>query len=519
MSEIELKFLLEPGAADQLRGRLRNFKSTAQRSRTRTLRSVYFDTADGALQRAGIALRLRRDGRRWIQTVKSKGRIHGGLSQTGETECPAPGGRLNLDAIPDEQTRIEVKRWISGRSLQPVCETRIRRTAREVPLEDGSRAEIAVDVGEIRSDEKSAPFSEAEIELLEGKPRALFDLAHQLFPEGGLSFSRLSKAARGYMLAAEGRIDTPLVPRNAKTVALAPTQTTEEAAREVLRECFDQIATNINVVRVADDPEGPHQLRIGLRRLRSALSIFGDALACPELDRLAAEARWLGQEVGLLRDADVALIDIVRPEATRHGDEPGFAILADALETHAAALRAILRKNLVGRRAQAFVLDLAAFIETRGWLMPEDITQTARLAQPIEVSASQALDRRWTRTRARARKIAKLSVEQRHALRKELKKLRYTVEFLGPLFPAKHVTPFLQHLKSLQDVFGDLNDASMVHALLTGPDAPGAGNPDAQRACGWVIGVRLARAELAWADAKSLWQGLARSRLFWRKPA
>lgn len=334
-----------------------------------------------------------------------------------------------------------------------------------------------------------------------------------------MSFSRLSKAARGYMLAAEGRIDAPLVPRNANTVALEPSQTTEEAARAVLRECFDQIATNINVVRATGDPEGPHQLRVGLRRLRSAFSIFRGALACPELDRLAAEARWLGQRVGQLRDADVALIDIVRPEAESHRDEPGFAVLAGSLEAHAAAVREMLRNDLVGRRAQAFVLDVAAFVETRGWLPPEDITQTARLAQPITETAHQALDRRWRKTRKRARKIAKLTIDQRHALRKELKKLRYAVEFFGPLYHEERVAPFLKSLKALQDVFGNLNDAAMVHALLTGPTAPGAGNPSAQRASGWVIGAHLARADLAWTGANALWHGLAHLRLFWRDAA
>ena len=101
-----------------------------------------------------------------------------------------------------------------------------------------------------------------------------------------------------------------------------------------------------------------------------------------------------------------------------------------------------------------------------------------------------------------------MTVEQRHELRKELKKLRYAVEFFAPLYPAKRVDPFLKHLKKLQTVFGDLNDAATVRAMLTGADTPASDDPTAQRAVGWVIGASQARAEFTWAGAKALWKNL-----------
>ncbi|WP_287233194.1 CHAD domain-containing protein [Mesorhizobium sp.] len=130
-----------------------------------------------------------------------------------------------------------------------------------------------------------------------------------------MRFSRLSKAARGYLLAEQGWIDPPLAPRNAEDVALDRAQIAEQAARDVLRECLDQVATNVVVIRELDDPEGPHQLRIGLRRLRSAFSVCASVLKSPEMTRLSMEARWLGQEVGRLRDIDMVANNIVRREA------------------------------------------------------------------------------------------------------------------------------------------------------------------------------------------------------------
>ncbi|CAN7302386.1 CHAD domain-containing protein [Mesorhizobium sp. LjNodule214] len=516
MSGIELKFLLDELTSSQLGARVKALKLATGRPKTRMLRSIYFDTADHALKKAGITLRLRRDGRRWIQTVKTKPKLHRGLSQVGEEENPAPGGRLCLVAIPDAAVREEVVRRVNGAPLELICETVIRRSASELSLEDGTRAELAIDIGEIHAGERSAELRELEIELIEGSLGGLFDIARLLFPDGGLRFSRLSKAARGYLFAEQGWIDPPLAPRNAEDAVLDQAQIAEQAARNLLRECLDQIATNVVVIRKLDDPEGPHQLRIGLRRLRSAFSVCASVLKCPEMTRLNMEARWLGQEVGRLRDLDVVANNIVRREAEAHADEPGLPPLADALSRQAGGLRDHLRKLLPGARAQAFLIDLARFVEAGGWLVPQDFGQTERLAAPVVQLAGKALSKRWKKVSKRAQGLEALTVEQRHDLRKELKTLRYAVEFFSPLYPAKRAEPFLKQLKNLQAVFGDLNDAAMIRAMLTGAEAPGAGDPTAQRAIGWVIGASQARAEFGWAGAKTLWENLDETRLFWK---
>jgi len=516
MKEIELKFVVDEPATRQLRARAKALKMTAGAPKTRTLRSVYLDTPEHALKRAGIALRLRRDGQRWVQTVKAAGELHGGLSQVGELESQAPGGRVSLQTIPNPVVRDRVLECVDGQPLQPVCETVIRRTEIELAPENGTRAELAIDVGEILADGRSAALREAEIELIEGGPRGLFDIAQALLPDGGWRFSRLSKGARGYLLAEEGRIEPELAPRNALVVALDSAQTTEQAARDILRECFDQIATNITVVRALDDPEGPHQLRVGLRRLRSAFSIFSSVLTCPEMERLNAETRWLGQEVGRLRDVEVVLNDIVRREAEAHPDEVGIAALANLLAPQADELRQSLRRTLADVRVQTLLLDLARFTETRGWLLPHDFGQTERLARPVSVFAGEAINRRWKKVAKRAHGLATLNTEQRHDLRKELKKLRYVVEFLSPLYPNKRVAPFVKRLKKLQTIFGDLNDAATIRAMFAEQAFNGAGNAASARAVGWVTGASQARADYAWTGAKALWHRLEGSKPFWK---
>jgi triphosphatase len=267
-------------------------------------------------------------------------------------------------------------------------------------------------------------------------------------------------------------------------------------------------------VQNLDDPEGPHQLRVGLRRLRS--TFFSTVLASPELTRLNEEARWLSQEVGLLRDLDVVANDIVRREAAAHVDEPGLLALANALSCEAGERRRHLRSCLTTARAQAFLIDLVRFVETRGWLMAEDFGQTPRLATPVLALADRALNKRWRKVCSHGRKLETLNANERHELRKQLKKLRYAVEFFSALFPAKRVEPFAKCLRRLQTVFGDLNDAATAKAMLAETRFRSSGEPQVQRTIGWVIGASQARAESSWAGAKGLWRNLEQTRPFWK---
>lgn len=512
MSEIEIKLLLTEEVARGLWPRARKARIASGRQTTRTLRSMYWDTAGHALRDAGIALRLRRDGRRWVQTVKCGRSLQGGLSVAEEIEIPAPGGRLNLSAIPDEAVRDRILELVEGAPLQPVCQTTVRRTAGLVAMADGTRAELAVDACSIDAAGRTASFIEAEIELIDGSPGRLFDVAELLLPPGSLRFSRLAKSARGYLLAEKGVVEPPVLPRNAEAVPLEPSQTVEQAGCAVLRECLAQVAANVIAARELDDAECVHQLRVGLRRLRSAFGVFSLPFGGPAMTALNEEAKWLGQEAGAMRDLDVASTEILEPAARAHPEVPGLAELARRIADEAVAHRAVLRKVLADQRTQTFLIDLARFVETRGWLDRGDLDQSARLAEPVGIYAGTALAKRWKKVRKAGRGFDELSDEARHELRKELKKLRYAVEFMAPLFPEKKVKSFVADIKRMQDTFGSINDAAMVRQMFA---AELDGPPLEQRAIGWITGTSHARAEHAWEAAKPRWDGLRDARRFW----
>ena len=127
-----------------------------------------------------------------------------------------------------------------------------------------------------------------------------------------------------------------------------------------------------------------------------------------------------------------------------------------------------------------------------------------------------ALARRWRKARRTGRDLEHAEVERRHELRKELKKLRYGVEFFETLFPKKRVANFRKRLKKLQKSFGALNDAAVAEAMFAGPGAPCADDPAAQRAVGRLLGTLAREADDRWGETLAAWRALESEPPFWR---
>ena len=516
MIESELKITLDaPGLA-----RLRRHPALAGMRRgprsAETLVSVYYDTPDHALAAAGLSLRLRRTGRRWVQTVKRRagGTAAGGFFSHRESERPAPGGRLVLEGSDEDGALAEVEAAAAGAPLSPVFETRVRRTVEDLAAPGGDVVELALDEGEIRAGDGRVPIREAEIELKAGEVTALYVVARTLFDRGPVRLAALNKAARGYRLA-RGEAEPGLAPRKAGSPPIEAGATVETVARDVLRDCLGQIADNMAVVAATAAEEGPHQLRVGLRRLRTALKVFGPSLGAAATVPLNAAARDLGRVVGRLRDADVLISEVVGPVAALGLDDAARgALLADLAATRN-RVRSAVRAALAGPAAVGLVFDLGAFVEARGWLAPADYGQTARLAAPVEAVAPALLERRWRRVRKAGRHIDRLDAHGLHELRKELKKLRYAVDMLGPLWPETAVESYVRALKELQDGFGSLNDRSMAEAALAGSAAPAPRDPAAQRAVGWVLGVLTTRAAGERQALHDRWHRFRDAERFW----
>ncbi|WP_186397308.1 CYTH and CHAD domain-containing protein [Stappia sp. TSB10GB4] len=533
--EVELKLELAKADLRKLRAAPAPPGFTAEPATTRALRSIYFDTPGHALRRAKWSLRVRRVGRKWVQTVKAGTGVTGGLSRPREAEAEVAGPAPDLTLIREPAMRQGLWQVIDGEPLAPAFETVMRRTTRVFRREgDETCIEMALDAGEIRAGEAVQPLFEAELELKSGDPAALFALAGSLPALAGARFSRLSKAGRGYALAAGD--ETGTAPVTACEAELPPWTGLAPAFRAILLSCMDQIAGNRDAVLERDDPEGPHQLRVGLRRLRSALKVHQPLIDADERRALDAAARDLALSVGELRDLDVLVEEIVEPAMAVARLGPDTALLDDAglarrIEAERRAVRKALREQLAGPAVNALLFRLGALAHGAGWRqggdeaprtdMKTDMTPDTKAEAKPEATvgpfAAEALEKRWKAAARLAARIDKLTLEERHDLRKELKKLRYAVEFFRSAFPARKVKPFLARLKALQDVFGYLNDVVMA-GKLAGLIAAGDRKPPVETAlaAGFVLGWHEARAAHAFDNARALWDETRRARRFWR---
>jgi triphosphatase len=199
-TEIELKLLIDPKDARPLLRHPLITAFTRQKFSSQRLLSIYYDTADCLLHKQRIALRLRRVGRHWIQTVKTKGRVVAGLHERPEWECETTKDTFVFHAIADPILRKLFADTHLQHALQPVFVTEFSRTRRMLGLPSGDVVECSLDRGEIRAGEDRLPICEVELELKSGNPMRLSDLALQLQKTFSLKEENVSKAERGYRL-------------------------------------------------------------------------------------------------------------------------------------------------------------------------------------------------------------------------------------------------------------------------------------------------------------------------------
>ncbi|WP_075215548.1 CYTH and CHAD domain-containing protein [Mongoliimonas terrestris] len=502
--EAELKFELVRADLEALSGGRGLDDLVVGTPEVADLLTTYWDTPAADLRAGTLSLRVRRKNGAFEQTVKAGGVPGLALSSRAESSVAIDGPTPDVSLIPDPDLRTLVAERIGAGPLEPAFTVAVQRTARILVTKAGDEIEYVLDNGSVIAGSARAEILEAEFELKSGDPRALFAVAKQALAGIPVRFSRDTKADRGYRLAL-GEPPLAWTPVKAVEPDLDPDGSVEEALRAVLRSCVAQIAANAVAVQAGDDAEGPHQLRVGLRRLRSALLAFRAVIDPVGAARLGGEVKWLGQVVGELRDIDVLIEEIVLPCGTHTDVKPLVAVLKSRRE----AIRARVVETLAGDRVGAFLIDLAAYTEGRGWLSFSDIGQTAALSEPVGDFARSAIVKRWTKVARMGRRADELDGEERHDLRKAFKKLRYTLDFFAGLVDRKDEKRMLKDVKTAQELLGYLNDVRMAEGLpaIVHADPAIRKRKDAavlERTIGFCLGWHQARAEAAWTEAKTV---------------
>lgn len=512
--EIELKLRIAPEDVARLKRHPLIRSLSAGRPITQKLNSVYFDTPKLALLDRNVTLRVRRIGGNHVQTVKTGSVRQLGLFRRGEVEQPIKGEAPEPDKIADPRLRAMVAKPDIADKLRPIFDTEVKRVRRRLTQGKGEIA-LDIDVGVIRTAKASTPICEMELELMAGDPGQLFDLVRRLSADVPMRLGTASKAARGFALYA----GAPSAPARAVPVALGPAPSAEQAMIAIVRACFDHLAANEAAVVDVPDAEGVHQMRVALRRLRSALSLFQSLLPDGSAAEVKAGADWLAGELADARNWDVFQGEVLAPVLPRFPNHPGISGLEAAAErAHAAGYRRA-QAALATPRYSAFLLRGAAWLEERPW---RPAAAPAALDQPAPPFAANELTRRHRKAIKLGRSIDTRDAEALHRLRIHLKKLRYACEFFRDLFPRKSAKAYVAHLAKLQDVLGTLNDVDVARTLLDSLLTRVAGEPggperagELQNAAGLVAGWHVHTGDRRARKLDDLWQEFKDTRPFW----
>ena len=499
MHELELKFAIPSYQQSVLRKNIDT--KTAQQQR---LSAYYFDTPNQDLAKKGIALRIRFEDSQWVQTLKTAG---DGVAKRVElnTVLSLTGTPDTLDVsslVPDVSMITEQAVVAQLTSIMPLDElaqaltvqyfTDVQRTSRQIK-KNNSRIEIAYDIGKVGighlNSQKPAnnpgltqsDIHEIEFELLEGDPSDLIEVAKTWCKKYKLYLSTVTKAQRGSLLLANKQFAEP-VKADLAVLQLHKGISQFAFLQAVVNNCLVQILPNASAI-AEGSPDGNlvHQLRVGIRRLRTALKHFKFAQDYIDPNWLMVLKQTFSL-LGEYRDKEILQIKT----------QP---LLEAVGAPHVEWSTAVDIMPIDAVRANDFQILLLELIGFTHLPVPAD-------SPKAKATVAKKLEKLFTAIAAASDKFASLDTESQHGVRKDLKSLRYVSEFAAPLFASQNngkkgkkatkLNAFLQYLEPAQDVLGEYNDNVVGHANYL---EKAKTDPNALFAVGWFSGREQASAE------------------------
>jgi inorganic triphosphatase YgiF len=513
-TETELK-LTAPARALQMLPKLPRLRELSLGCATKEkLVSVYFDTPDCKLRRHGVALRIRRQSGKRTQTITEDGGA-GALSRS-EWEQPTATDRPDLRSVKGTPLAPLLKNG-ARKTIQPAFETNIERIT--IPLRAGrSEVELAIDRGFVRAGKRCESIHEIELELRHGDSRDLAALAMRFIDFGHIAYGALTKAERGYALKA-GRQGQAV---EAGDIRLDPAQSVGSAFAKIGLSCLHHLAGNEAAVQKSDS-EGVHQMRVGLRRLRGAISAFKCITQDKKTEAIKDELKWLTAQLGPARDLDVLVENALNPLQEQEREKSGIKVLKSDVEVQRKEGFSRTKAAVESAQYRRLVLDAALWLIAGPWSQSGDPLAQMALGRSIDAFAPEVLRKRWKKIVKKSQNADKLDARGRHKLRIAVKKLRYSTEFFASIFQGKKEKKvrkkFEDLLKALQDALGQLNDIA-THDRFADQIVQFGRCTRKERAKAYAIGLlsgsehKLAGACIA--DARKTGKRLGDLKPFWR---
>jgi len=506
--ESEVKFEVSPRDLRRLAANRLLNRTDGKLPRHRYLVSTYFDTPKLLLRENGVTLRVRRAGKKHVQTIKT---VNDGISLTrGEWEHRLQNDEPDLRAAHGTALEPLLSRKLK-RDLEPIFATHVQRTF--LPLRSGnSRIELALDEGHVRAGQSSSPLAEVELELKRGTASDLFKAARLVAGLAPVKLALKSKSEQGYDLIT----NEPSRAFRGSKIILAHNASIATAFQVIGRSVLRHIAANEPAVR-AGDPDGVHQMRVGVRRLRAAMAVFSDLLRCKQTEQIKRDLKWLSGKLGPVRDLDVFLKGKI--ELFENADSPtaGLPELKRELIYRRDIAAESAKAAITTARYRLLIFNILEWIEDGKWLK-QSHSHGDRKIRPF---AADLFRRRTKRARKKARRAREVDTRGRHKLRIAIKKLRYALYFFESLYShngsANALSRYKKYLQDLQDNLGALNDIA-VHQKLAVRFAAGSSGPKPELvsfAAGMIAGCERSEIQPILADVTKTARKLRRARRFW----
>jgi len=458
------------------------------------LHTRYLDTADLALARHGVALRVRRDGKRWELTAKWEGSVDGVIHSRPELTIALAGEPPNPFHLNDPALHVALAAIIAGRPLRLVLVSDMLRRRLELLRKDAADdapvlAEIALDQVHLHGDGEGPTqrYCELEIEQQAGSVAdlnavvALLRERFELLPSAETKFSRGLELLHGYRRSPSS------------TPTIVPSDTATEAARKIAGLQLAMIRKHDPGTRSGENVESLHDMRVAVRRLRAGLRTMQAGLPEALCVQLRDELRWLGEVLGAVRDLDVQIDRVAAfgasvPAALRGS----FAEFHEYLARRRDAQRATMLAELDSRRYGQLLQRLERFAGGRTRVVGVSAGRVPAIA-----IAADGLTRAYRKLLKQGRAVQGAPLpEELHQLRIRAKRLRYPLEFFGAV-AGKPAARAARRLARLQDLLGTYNDSVVAAEFVQGyVDAVETELPkSAMMTLGALIGSEISRGE------------------------
>ncbi len=478
-----LEFCLPPQDLPRL---LRETDLVRRGGRAAATELVWHDTAAGALAADQLSL----------CAAKARWRLERAYPRHGELWSPGTPARL----LAEDTDLAELGPLPAP--LMPIAG--FRGETRVLPFRPEDSATLTLLYGTLRGVAQEKPVCRL---LLQGSAALLTSVSTAWAASLPIEVPRWSLATEATALAR----GVPPPPRRTGGPGIVAKMSVADAIELVIGHLTDVILAGVPAASEGSSEEAVHVMRVAVRRLRSAMSVFRRVADGPAFAAVTPQLAALAKTLGAAREWDVFLAgtgqDVVNalPDDTRLQ-----AILALAGKRREGAYAA-LRQEFGSSSFRQLSIALVQLAALRPWQIEADEEQSAKLAADAGVFASHSLSRQHDHIVGYGADIAALPTGELHALRKRAKRLRYTMEFFAPQFGARSGRRFLKRVSRLQESLGQLNDGAAAAELMQAL----RGGPDRQFAIGAVLGFTAARAGESRRAIATSWKKFRLAKPFW----